>query len=112
MKRACILYKRSDAQKNGVLINKYFNAVSAFGLVPGLVITDRLGNDEVLAMTDGAELVVNRTRDSGLAAFLERRGLRVTNPSGKHIRSLRRVNFCHFPSSQSPSEGMAAGAYP
>lgn len=82
MKRACILYKRSDAQKNGVLINKYFNAVSAFGLVPGLVITDGLGNDEVLAMTDGAELVVNRTRDSGLAAFLELRGLRVTNPSG------------------------------
>ena len=81
MKRACILYKRSDAQKNGVLINKYFNAVSAFGLVPGLVITDGLDNDEVLAMTDGAELVVNRTRDSGLAAFLERRGLRVTNPS-------------------------------
>ncbi len=82
MKRVCILYKRSDAQKNGVLINKYFNAVSAFGLVPGLVITDGLDNDEVLAMTDGAELVVNRTRDSGLAAFLERRGLRVTNPSG------------------------------
>ncbi|MBR3460627.1 MAG: ATP-grasp domain-containing protein [Clostridia bacterium] len=82
MKRVCILYKRSDAQKNGVLINKYFNAIRAFGLIPGLVITDRLGNDEVLAMTDGAELVVNRTRDSGLAAFLELRGLRVTNPSG------------------------------
>lgn len=81
MKRACILYKREDAEKNGVLIRKYFSALAGAGLSAGLLITDRLPYADVLAAADGAELVINRTRDFELARFLERAGLFVSNPA-------------------------------
>ncbi|MBO6062038.1 MAG: ATP-grasp domain-containing protein [Clostridia bacterium] len=81
MSRAVILYERADAEKSRVLIGKYSAALKARGVNAGLVITDRLPQKEVLDMARGAELVINRTRDAGLAKFLEDNGLFVSNPS-------------------------------
>ncbi len=81
MKRVCILYKKSDAAKNGVLINKYFAAARRRRLAPSLIITDRLSREDVLAMVSGAAFVINRGRDAELTRFLEERGLYVSNPS-------------------------------
>ncbi|MBO4562421.1 MAG: hypothetical protein J5772_02290 [Clostridia bacterium] len=82
MKRACILYKKEDAARNGVLINKYFSALKRAGYAPSLIITDRLNHEDVLLMAFGADAVINRTRDHLLARALEEAGLFVTNPSG------------------------------
>lgn len=81
MKRACILYKREDAAKNGVLISKYFSAFRRLGLSCGLIITDGLSHGEVLKTAAGADVVINRGRDGELSRFLERNGLFVSNPS-------------------------------
>ncbi len=81
MRTACILYKREDAVKNGVLINKYCEALKARGFAPGLVICDRLEKEAVLAMVSGATLIINRGRDAELTRYLEQNGLFVTNPS-------------------------------
>lgn len=81
MKTAFILYKKEDAAINRVLIAKYFAALRAMGIRPGLVISDRLGYGEVFDLVRGAGFVINRTRDHGLAAFLESRGVFVSNPA-------------------------------
>ncbi|MBO4847799.1 MAG: ATP-grasp domain-containing protein [Clostridia bacterium] len=81
MKRACILYKKEDAAKNRVLINKYFAALRRNGYSPSLIISDRLPREAVLRMAEGARFVVNRTRDHALAGYLEAAGFLVTNPS-------------------------------
>ncbi|MBR3383034.1 MAG: ATP-grasp domain-containing protein [Clostridia bacterium] len=81
MKRACILYKKEDAAKNGVLIKKYFESLRRRGFNPGLLITDKLRADDVRKIACGADLIINRTRDAALARLLEEDGLRVTNPS-------------------------------
>lgn len=81
MRTACILYKREDAAKNGVLIEKYFAALKRRGCSAGLVITDGLTYEEILCMTSGAELIINRARDAELTLFLENNGLNVSNPS-------------------------------
>lgn len=81
MKKACILYKKEDAAKNGFLISRYCRALRSVGLSPSVVMCDRLSDGEVEAMARGSAAVINRTRDAGLAAFLESRGLFVSNPS-------------------------------
>ena len=81
MKRAAVLYKREDAGKNRVLINKYFAALKRHGFIPSLILTDRLKNEEVLAMANGARIIINRTRDASLSRYLEENGLFVSNPS-------------------------------
>lgn len=81
MKRACILYTRADAERSRVLINKYSAALKAHGLTPSVTITDRLPYGEVLRSLHGTELIINRTRDAGLAKFLEEAGFFVSNPS-------------------------------
>lgn len=81
MKRACLLYKKEDAQKNGVLIRKYFCALRGKGFHPGLLLTDRLSHGDVLDVCRGARLIINRTRDAALVRCLEQEGLRVSNPS-------------------------------
>ena len=81
MRSARLLYKREDAEKNRVLIDKYSEALKARGFRTGLVLIDRLSREDVLAACCGAELVINRARDSQLVKFLENEGLFVTNPS-------------------------------
>ncbi|MCR5809029.1 MAG: hypothetical protein K6G56_05650 [Clostridiales bacterium] len=81
MKRVCILYKKEDAEKNRVLIGKYFAALKDRGFIPGLVITDRLPGEAVLRMVSGCAFVINRGRDHELTRLLEGAGVRVTNPS-------------------------------
>ena len=81
MRSARLLYKREDAEKNRVLIDKYSEALKARGFRTGLVLIDRLSREDVLAACCGAELVINRSRDSQLVKFLENEGLFVTNPS-------------------------------
>ena len=81
MRTACILYKREDAERNRVLIEKYISALEAPGFKAGLVITDRLTKGAVLDMITGADLIINRTRDAELTRFLEENGLIVSNPS-------------------------------
>ena len=81
MKKAYILYKKSDAEKNGVLINKYSSALRRAGLFPSLVLLDGLADEEIYSLVSGGELVINRSRESKTALFLEKKGLRVTNPS-------------------------------
>ena len=81
MRTACVLYERKDAEKNRVLINKYFAALKRHGLLPGLILTDRLSHEEVLSMCGSAALIINRTRNSGLAKFLEYQGFFVSNPA-------------------------------
>ena len=81
MKKAYILYKKSDAEKNGVLICKYFAAIKRRGLIPSLVITDRLERGEILALVSDGAFVINRGRCAGLTRFLEENGVFVSNPS-------------------------------
>lgn len=81
MKKAYILYKKSDAAKNGVLIGKYFAALERRGIRPSLVITDRLSGEAVLTLVSDAAFVINRGRDARLTRFLEERGICVSNPS-------------------------------
>ena len=81
MRRGVILYERADAEKNRVLIKKYSAALSKRGVAPSLILTDRLDEADVLSMAQGAELVINRTRNAALARYLEENGLFVTNPS-------------------------------
>lgn len=81
MKRAFLLYKKEDAAKNGVLINRYFAALKRRGCSAGLVIADRLTESEVLNMVSGADLIINRARDASLTRRLEAHGLKVSNPS-------------------------------
>ncbi len=81
MKKAYILYKKADARKNGVLINKYFGALEAGGFRPSLVLLDGLLPEELLTLVSDGELIINRSRESGLMRFLEENGLRVSNPS-------------------------------
>ena len=81
MKRAYILYKKSDAEKNGVLINKYSSALKRAGLFPSLVLLDGLTDEAVYSLVSDGKLIINRSRESKTALFLEKKGLRVTNPS-------------------------------
>ena len=81
MKKAYILYKKSDAAKNGVLIDKYFAALKRRAFFPLLILLDGLDGGEVCDLVSDGELVINRSRDAGTARFLEERGLRVSNPS-------------------------------
>lgn len=81
LSRAAILYTRSDAGRSRVLIRKYCAALRAQGAAPELMITDRLSPESVLDALSGADCIINRTRDAGLAAFLENAGLFVSNPS-------------------------------
>lgn len=81
MKKAYILYRKADAAKNGVLINKYCAAFKKSGLFPSLVTLDGLDDAEVFELVSDGELTVNRSRESGTARALEERGLRVSNPS-------------------------------
>lgn len=81
MKKAYVIYKKSDAAKNGVLINRYFAAIKSRGLFPSLVITDGLSKECVFGLVSDGEFVINRGRDAGLARFLEEKGLYVSNPS-------------------------------
>lgn len=81
MKKAYILYKKADAEKNGVLINKYIFALRRHGLSGSLVIMDRLSDEEIFSHVSDAELVINRSRESGTVRYLEERGIRVSNPS-------------------------------
>ena len=81
MKKAYILYKKSDAEKNGVLIAKYSAAIKRRGLTPSLVITDRLGKEDVFALVSDGAFVINRGRGAGLTRFLEENGVFVSNPS-------------------------------
>ena len=66
MRRAVILYERADAEKSGVLINKYSAALKKRGCSAGLVIADRLTESEGLNMVSGADLIINRARDASL----------------------------------------------
>ncbi len=81
MKKAYILYKKSDAERNGVLIGKYFAAIRRRSLAPSLVITDRLPREAVFDLVSDGAFVIDRGRDALLARYLEERGLRVSNPS-------------------------------
>lgn len=81
MKTACIIYKKEDAAKNGFLIARYCDALRERGLAPSVILTDRLPYEEIGRMADGCSVVVNRGRDAGLSAFLEEKGLFVSNPS-------------------------------
>ncbi|MCR5611245.1 MAG: ATP-grasp domain-containing protein [Clostridiales bacterium] len=80
MKRAYILYKKADAEKNRVLISKYSSALCVAGLRPSLVILDGLSRESVLRLVSGAELIINRSREWETARFLEENGLFVSNP--------------------------------
>ena len=81
MKKAYILYKKEDAQKNGVLIERYLGALDAHGFRPSLVLLDGLSRDELILLVSDGELIINRSREAGLMRFLEENGLRVSNPS-------------------------------
>ena len=81
MKKAYILYKRADAEKNRVLINKYSAAFRRYGLFPSLVLLDRLSPEDVLSLVSDGKVVINRSRESGTARFLEESGVFVSNPA-------------------------------
>lgn len=81
MRTARVLYKREDAERNRVLIGKYFSAFRSHGFIPGLVITDRLTHGDVYAMCAGADIIINRSRDPQLVRSLENEGLFVSDPS-------------------------------
>lgn len=81
MKKAYILYKKSDADKNRVLIRKYSEALKKHGFSPAVAILDGLAREELLRLVSDAELIINRSRDADAAAFLEKNGLAVSNPS-------------------------------
>ncbi|MBO4384393.1 MAG: ATP-grasp domain-containing protein [Clostridia bacterium] len=81
MKRAYILYKKADADKNRVLIGKYFSALGKRGFAPSLIILDGLSREEAYVLVSDGELIVNRSREAAYARFFEEKGLRVSNPS-------------------------------
>lgn len=81
MKKAYILYKKEDAERNRVLIGKYFSALEYNGFIPSLVILDGLSRGEILSLVSDGGIIINRSRDADSARFLEEHGLRVSNPS-------------------------------
>lgn len=79
MERAFILYTSGDANRNGVLIDKYKNACASYGIEARLVLTDKADAFAVVTAERPA-FVINRTRDAELADLLRGEGVFVTNP--------------------------------